>query len=141
MDKIGECNVVDGDIEVEVGVKYEDLNEYLFDKGIDLFFFVDFGLGVVLGGMMGIGGSGMNVVWYGMMRGDYIINVIVVLLNGELIIIRSRLCKFFVGLDLIKIFLGVEGMMGLVVKVCLRFVFFLLIFIVVVFFFLFMMYV
>jgi D-lactate dehydrogenase (cytochrome) len=120
MDKIGECNVADGDIEVEAGVKYEDLNEHLLDQGIDLFFPVDPGPGAALGGMMGTGGSGTNAVRYGTMRGDYIINATVVLPNGELITTRSRSRKSSVGPDLTKIFLGAEGTMGLVVKARLR---------------------
>lgn len=120
MDKIGECNVADGDIEVEAGVKYEDLNQHLQDQGIDLFFPVDPGPGAALGGMMGTGGSGTNAVRYGTMRGDYVINATVVLPNGEVITTRSRSRKSSVGPDLTKIFLGAEGTMGLVVKARLR---------------------
>lgn len=120
MDRIGKCNVADGDIEVEAGVKYEDLNEHLKEQGIPLFFPVDPGPGAALGGMMGTGGSGTNAVRYGTMRGDYIINATVVLPNGEIITTRSRSRKSSVGPDLTKIFLGSEGTLGLIVKATLR---------------------
>lgn len=120
MDRIGVCHVEDGDIEVEAGVKYEDLNEHLKAQGIPLFFPVDPGPGAALGGMMATGGSGTNAVRYGTMRGDYIINATVVLPNGEIITTRSRSRKSSVGPDLTKLFLGSEGTLGLIVKATLR---------------------
>jgi D-lactate dehydrogenase (cytochrome) len=120
MDRIGECNVEDGDIEVEAGVKYEDLNEHLKDQGIPLFFPIDPGPGAALGGMLGTGGSGTNAVRYGTMKGEYILAIKVVLPSGEVIVTKRRVRKSSVGPDLTKLFLGAEGTLGIVVSVVLR---------------------
>lgn len=120
LDGIGECNVEDGDIEVEAGVKYEDLNEHLAQQGLPYFFPVDPGPGAALGGMMGTGGSGTNAVRYGTMKGDYILNATVVLPSGEVIVTKHRVRKSSVGPDLTKIFLGAEGTLGIIVKATLR---------------------
>lgn len=120
MDKIGECNVEDGDIEVEAGVKYEELNEHLKDQGIPLFFPIDPGPGAALGGMLGTGGSGTNAVRYGTMKGEYILAIKVVLPSGQVIVTKRRVRKSSVGPDLTKLFLGAEGTLGIVVSATLR---------------------
>lgn len=120
MDGIGEINVDDGDVEVEAGVKYEDLNDHLKSLGIPLFFPVDPGPGAAIGGMMATGGSGTGAVRYGTMKGDYVLNATVVLPNGEIIKTRSRARKSSAGPDLTKLFLGSEGTLGFIVKATLR---------------------
>lgn len=120
MDGIGEVNVDDGDVEVEAGVKYEDLNDHLKSLGIPLFFPVDPGPGAAIGGMMATGGSGTGAVRYGTMKGDYVLNATVVLPNGEVIKTRSRARKSSAGPDLTKLFLGSEGCLGFIVKATLR---------------------
>ncbi|MCO5561018.1 hypothetical protein L7F22_014639 [Adiantum nelumboides] len=120
MDRIGDVNVDDGDVEVEAGVKYEDLNDHLKSLGIPLFFPVDPGPGAAIGGMMATGGSGTGAVRYGTMKGDYVLNATVVLPSGEVIKTRSRARKSSAGPDLTKLFLGSEGCLGFIVKATLR---------------------
>lgn len=69
--------------------------------------------------MIGTGASGTNAVKYGTMR-ENVLNVTVVLPNGDVIKTRSRAKKSSVGPDLTKLFVGAEGTLGLVVEATLK---------------------
>lgn len=76
MDKILAVNPTDGDVVVEPGVKWEDLNAELVKQGHDLFFPIDPGPGATIGGMMATGCSGTNAVKYGTMKGEWVLNAV-----------------------------------------------------------------
>jgi len=76
MNKILRLSVPDGDITVQPGVKWEDLNAHLKDLGVPLFFPLDPGPGATIGGMCGTGCSGTNAVRYGTAKAEWFLNLV-----------------------------------------------------------------
>jgi D-lactate dehydrogenase (cytochrome) len=76
MDKILRLSVPDGDVTVQPGVKWEDLNAHLKDLGVPLFFPLDPGPGATIGGMCGTGCSGTNAVRYGTAKAEWFLNLV-----------------------------------------------------------------
>lgn len=76
MDKILRVSEADGDISVQAGVKWEDINAYLKKQGIPLFFPLDPGPGATIGGMVGTGCSGTNAVRYGTAKAEWFLNLV-----------------------------------------------------------------
>nr|XP_009418967.1 PREDICTED: D-lactate dehydrogenase [cytochrome], mitochondrial isoform X1 [Musa acuminata subsp. malaccensis] len=117
MKKIKSLNVEDLDIVVEPGIGWIELNEYL--KPYGLFFPLDPGPGATIGGMCATRCSGSLAVRYGTMR-DNVINLQVVLANGEIIKTGSRARKSAAGYDLTRLLIGSEGTLGIITEVTLR---------------------
>ncbi|TFK55021.1 hypothetical protein OE88DRAFT_1653638 [Heliocybe sulcata] len=120
MDKILDIHEDDGDLVCQAGAKWEDINETLKEKGIPLFFPLDPGPGATIGGMIGTGCSGTNAVRYGTAKGEWFLNVTVVLPSGEVIKTRRRARKSSAGFDTTKLFIGAEGTLGIVTEATLR---------------------
>ncbi|BEI91417.1 uncharacterized protein CcaverHIS019_0402370 [Cutaneotrichosporon cavernicola] len=116
MDKVLSISEADGEAVCQPGVKWEDLNAQLVKEGIPLFFPIDPGPGATLGGMAGTGCSGTNAVRYGTAKGEWFLNLTVVLPTGEVIKTRSKARKSSAGWDATKIFLGAEGTLGIVTE-------------------------
>ncbi|XP_020092607.1 D-lactate dehydrogenase [cytochrome], mitochondrial-like [Ananas comosus] len=117
MTKIKSLNVEDMDVVVEPGIGWIELNEYLRPYG--LFFPLDPGPGATIGGMCATRCSGSLAVRYGTMR-DNVINLLVVLANGEVIKTGSRARKSAAGYDLTRLIIGSEGTLGVITEVTLR---------------------
>ncbi|XP_042430357.1 D-lactate dehydrogenase [cytochrome], mitochondrial-like isoform X1 [Zingiber officinale] len=117
MKKIKSPNVEDMDVVVEPGVGWIELNEYL--KPFGLFFPLDPGPGATIGGMCATRCSGSLAVRYGTMR-DNVINLQVVLGNGEIIKTGSRARKSAAGYDLTRLLIGSEGTLGVITEITLR---------------------
>ncbi|TRM59932.1 FAD-linked oxidase-like protein [Schizophyllum amplum] len=120
MNKIIRINVDDGDLVCQPGVQWEVINETLKEKGIPLFFPLDPGPGATIGGMIGTGCSGTNAVRYGTAKGEWFLNITVVLPSGEVIKTRQRARKSSAGWDTTKLFIGAEGTLGVVTEATLR---------------------
>ncbi|WVQ62942.1 uncharacterized protein L199_001091 [Kwoniella botswanensis] len=120
MDKILRVSESDGDVVVQPGVKWEDLNAYLAKEGVPLFFPLDPGPGATIGGMVGTGCSGTNAVRYGTAKAEWFLNLTVVLPSGEVIKTRQRARKSSAGWDTTKLFVGAEGTLGIVTEATLR---------------------
>ncbi|OBZ75649.1 D-lactate dehydrogenase [cytochrome] 1, mitochondrial [Grifola frondosa] len=120
MDKIIEIHEADSDIVCQSGARWEDINRVLEEKGIPLFFPLDPGPGATIGGMIGTGCSGTNAVRYGTAKGEWFLNVTVVLPNGEVVKTRRRARKSSAGFDTTKLFIGAEGTLGIVTEATLR---------------------
>ena len=105
--------------DVEPGVIYQDLNVKLRHTG--LFFPPDPGARATLGGMIANNASGTRTVYYGSTK-DYVLRLSVVLANGEIIEIGNQASKTSSGYDLIRLFVGSEGTLGIVVGATVRLV-------------------
>ncbi|PVH81826.1 hypothetical protein DL98DRAFT_514460 [Cadophora sp. DSE1049] len=107
----------DMDIVVQPAVGWVDLNKKIAKSG--LFFPVDPSPSAKIGGMVGTNCSGTNAVRYGTMK-DWVLNMTVVLADGQVIKTRGRPRKSAAGYNLNGIFVGSEGTLGLVTEITLK---------------------
>ncbi|PIP36889.1 MAG: 2-hydroxy-acid oxidase, partial [Desulfobacterales bacterium CG23_combo_of_CG06-09_8_20_14_all_52_9] len=117
MNRILDIREADFQADVEPGVIYQDLNEKLKFRG--LFFPPDPGARATIGGMIANNASGPHTIRYGATK-DCILQVAVALANGELIKMGTRASKTSSGYDLLHLFVGSEGTLGLVVEATVR---------------------
>ncbi|CAO2827015.1 unnamed protein product [Amaranthus hypochondriacus] len=117
MKSVKALHVRDMDVVVEPGIGWMELNEYLEPYG--LFFPLDPGPGATIGGMCATRCSGSLAVRYGTMR-ENVINLKVVLPNGDVVKTGSRARKSAAGYDLTRLVIGSEGTLGVITEVTLR---------------------
>lgn len=117
MNRVKALHVEDMDVVVEPGIGWIELNEYLEPHG--LFFPLDPGPGATIGGMCATRCSGSLAVRYGTMR-DNVINLKVVLADGDIAKTGSRARKSAAGYDLTRLMIGSEGTLGVITEVTLR---------------------
>jgi D-lactate dehydrogenase (cytochrome) len=119
MNRILDIREKDFQVDVEPGVIYQDLNHQLRHTG--LFFPPDPGTRATIGGIIANNASGTKTVHYGSAK-DYVQRLVVVLAGGEIIETGTRASKSSSGYDLIHLFTGSEGTLGIVVEATLRLV-------------------
>ena len=107
----------DFQVDVQAGVIYKELNKVLARDG--LFFPPDPGAAATLGGMIGNNASGIRSVRYGATK-DYVMRLVVVLPNGDVIRVGSRARKSSSGYNLPALFTGSEGTLGIVTEATLK---------------------
>lgn len=117
MNNIVKLNLDDMDITVQPGLSYSQLNQELSEKKI--FFPVDPGVGATIGGMLATSCSGTNAVKYGTMK-ENVVNLTVVLPNGDIVKTGQRARKSAAGYDLTHLFVGSEGTLGLITEATLK---------------------
>lgn len=117
MNRIVEIRPADFLVVVEPAVGYKDLNKVLGRYG--LFFPPDPGAGAVIGGMIANNASGVRTIKYGATK-DYVLKLTVVLADGEVIEAGSLATKSSSGYDLIRLFVGSEGTLGIFTQATLR---------------------
>jgi len=119
MNRILDVRAADFQVDVEPGLVYQDLNDHLKYSG--LFFPPDPGARATLGGMIANNASGTRTVYYGSTK-DYILRLKMVMANGDLLETGSRTAKTSSGYDLLHLFIGSEGTLGIVVQATVRLV-------------------
>ncbi|MGA2112797.1 MAG: FAD-binding oxidoreductase [Anaerolineales bacterium] len=104
---------------VQPGVVYDELNRRLGRQG--LFFAPGPSSGDVatLGGMVGNNAGGLNALRYGVTR-DNILRLQVALAKGSLIWAGTRALKSSSGYDLVRLFVGSEGTLGIATEMVVR---------------------
>jgi D-lactate dehydrogenase (cytochrome) len=117
MQKVIEIRPEDFQVDVEAGVVYKELNKLLSRHG--LFFPPDPGAAATIGGMIGNNASGIRAVKYGATK-DQIMRLVIVLPGGEIIRVGNRARKSSSGYDLVRLFVGSEGTLGLVTEATLK---------------------
>ncbi len=119
LNRILKIDETDLQVVVQPGVVYDDLNARL--KRYGLFFPPAPGSSDVatIGGMVANNSSGMHAVRYGATR-DYVLALEVVLPDGRIIRVGRPVIKSASGYDLVRLFVGSEGTLGVVTEVTLR---------------------
>ncbi len=117
MNKILQIREEDFQADVQPGVIYQDLNHKLRHKGV--FFPPDPGARASIGGMIGNNASGIRSIRYGSTR-ENVLRLKVVLANGQIIEVGKNTQKSSSGYDLLRLFVGSEGTLGIVVEATVR---------------------
>lgn len=119
LNQIIEISAGDGVAVVEPGVLNGDLNRALEPLG--LFYAPDPASAAIssIGGNIATNAGGMRCAKYGVTR-ESVLSLKVVLADGSLITVGHRSLKGVTGLDLVSLFVGSEGTLGIVVQATVR---------------------
>ncbi len=119
MNQIVEVHADDFQVTVQPGIGHKDLNEKLARYG--LFFPPDPGANATVGGMLANNAAGIRTVKYGASK-DNVLRMEVALADGRLIHVGSRSVKQSAGYDLLHLFVGSEGTLGVITEATLKLV-------------------
>jgi D-lactate dehydrogenase (cytochrome) len=117
LDRVLEVRADDFQVDVQAGVKYKDMNEQLARHG--LFFAPDPGANATIGGMVANNAAGTRTPRYGATRNN-VLRLEVVTAAGDIIRIGSLAAKSSSGYDLVHLFVGSEGTLGIVTEATLQ---------------------
>ncbi|MCS6937344.1 MAG: FAD-binding oxidoreductase [Candidatus Bipolaricaulota bacterium] len=102
---------------VQPGVTRVAFNQKLAHYG--LFFPPDPGADCTIGGMVANNAAGIQAIKYGATK-DYVLALEVVLANGEVLRVGNRALRTSSGYDLVHLFVGSEGTLGIFTEITLR---------------------
>ncbi|HEY8278433.1 MAG TPA: FAD-binding oxidoreductase [Bdellovibrionota bacterium] len=119
MNKIGPVDVVSRTVDVEAGAITEAVHEATKPHGLT--WPVDFASkgSSTVGGNIATNAGGINVIKYGNTR-HWVLGLEVVLASGELLKLNGKLEKNNSGPDLRELFIGSEGILGIIVGATLK---------------------
>lgn len=117
MNRIIAIHQDDFQVTVQCGLGYKDLNAELAVYG--LFFAPDPGANASIGGMLANNAAGSRTVKYGATK-DNVLALEVALADGRLIHAGSRSIKQSAGYDLLHLFVGSEGTLGVITQATLK---------------------
>jgi D-lactate dehydrogenase (cytochrome) len=117
MNRIVAVRAEDFQVDVQPGVTRLELNKVLARQG--LFFPPDPGADASIGGMIGNNSSGIKTIKYGATK-DNVMRLEAVLANGDILKVGSRARKDSSGYDLLHLFIGSEGTLGIVTEATLK---------------------
>ncbi len=117
MDAIVEMHADDFQVTVQAGKPYKDLNREIAKYG--LFFPPDPGANATIGGMLANNAAGIRTVKYGASK-DNVLKMQVALADGRLITVGSRSVKQSAGYNLLQLFVGSEGTLGIITEATLK---------------------
>ncbi|HLY25966.1 MAG TPA: FAD-binding oxidoreductase, partial [Aggregatilineales bacterium] len=117
MNRILNIRAEDFQVDVQPGLTRIELNKALARQG--LFFPPDPGADASLGGMIANNSAGIKTIKYGATK-DNVMRLEVVLANGEVIHVGTRARKDSSGYDLLHLFIGSEGTLGIVTEATLK---------------------
>ncbi len=117
MDRIVAIHAEDFQVDVQPGVLYKNMNEKLARYG--LFFPPDPGANASIGGMVANNAAGIRTVKYGATR-ENVLALEVVLADGRVIRCGTHAHKSSSGYDLVHLFIGSEGTLGIVTEATLK---------------------
>ena len=121
MNKIKEYSIVDSYVVAEAGVKVIEINDVLAKEGY--MFPVDPASmkSATVGGVIAAGGGGLRGALYGTMR-EWLMELEVVIPdeNGSIIRVGCKTTKCRQGYDLVRLFVGSEGTLGIVTEATLK---------------------
>ena len=119
MNKILQVRDDDLQVVVQPGVVYDDLNSELRRLGMHFPPAPGSADVATIGGMVANNSSGMRTVKYGVTR-NYVLKLKVVLADGRVIDVGSNAKKTTSGYDLVGLFVGSEGTLGVVTEITLQ---------------------
>ena len=119
MNNIDELDTTAHTMTVQAGVTMQQAQEAADGQG--LFFPVDIGArgNCMLGGNVSTNAGGTKVIRYGMMR-DSVLGLEAVLADGTVISSMNRYIKNNSGFDLKHLFIGTEGVLGIITRIVFR---------------------
>jgi FAD/FMN-containing dehydrogenase len=119
MRKIGAFDPLALTLQVEAGVVTEAVHEHLKPEGLT--WPVDFASkgSSTVGGNIATNAGGVKVIRYGLTR-NWVLGLTVVLMSGEILRLNGSLEKNNTGVDLRQLFIGTEGILGMITEAILK---------------------
>jgi len=119
MNKLIEFNEVESTLEVEAGMITQSLQDMA--RANNLYFPIDYAAvgSSQIGGNIATNAGGIHVIKYGMTR-SWVMGLTVVTGNGDILKLNKGLIKNNAGLDFTNLFIGSEGILGIITQAIIR---------------------